>query len=127
MKRHPHQRHRNVQVEGDVYRDGRLHNFATPEQPKPPKGDAINLTQQTWDVTNVAAAILGNRPNRKYFLIQNLSSSASTVYVAFGTVASSTIGFELPPGNTLEIKNPCFADTVYVVAVSTATVRYAEG
>lgn len=109
-------------------RPATLYEFELGRVRKPAPARAVNLAQQTFDVTTAPNNILPTRANRRYFLIQNLSTSASIVYVAFGSVASSGLGFELPPGNTLEMRNPAPADTVsVVVAAGSATVRFVEG
>lgn len=124
VKRRRQQRAR-AGADANPIADGVLHNWALGRLPRPAKAKAANLSQSAWDVTTTPTAILNNRPNRRYFLIQNLSTSASTVFVSFG---QSGNGFELPAGASMEIKNPCFRDTVYVVCASgTARVIFAEG
>lgn len=72
--------------------------------------------------------ILTNRPNRQYFLLQNLAASASTVLVAFGVNATATLGFQITAGGSIELRRPCTSDFVSVICASgSASIVFCEG
>lgn len=93
------------------------------EQIKP-----VKLLMLATTVGTDPQVIFTERDTRRYFLLQNLSASASTVWIAFGVNAVASACFEITAGNSIELRDPSIQDYVSVVCASgTATIVYAEG
>ena len=94
----------------------------------PPEIQPVALLMLTANVSTTPIVILTNRPNRQYFLLQNLTASASTVLVTFGINAASGNGFEIIAGGSIELQRPCTSDFVSVVCASgSASIVFCEG
>lgn len=93
----------------------------------PTRYASTKLTQQTLVIGTEPKAILAERENRQYLLIQNATGSG-VIYIGFSEVPNINTGIEIIAGGSYELRAPAPSNQVYVVCPGgTATVRVLEG
>lgn len=84
-------------------------NGSTVQYDTPPNGQVSvtnsnggNWTQQAKTITSTSSLIAGSNANRRYLLLQN-NSTTGTIYLQFGSTATTTTGIKIEPGGSYEM------------------------
>lgn len=94
--------------------------------PRPLRSAGVKLTQQTLQIGTDPKAVLPERADRQYLLIQNNAGAA--INIGFSEVPAALRGIEILVGGAYELRDPAPTNQIYVVCpTGTATVSVLEG
>jgi len=93
---------------------------------RPLRSEGVKLTQQTLQIGTDPVAVLPERMDRQYLLIQ--VNAGNAIRVGFSEVPGALRGVEILVGGAYELRDPAPANQIYVVCPGgTATISVLEG